>query len=62
MAIKKIYITRFIWDTEEYEGPDIHAENMQQAQLIAEAQGLILDGELVDIITMRDETRPRVLH
>tara|TARA_R100000935_G_scaffold2609_1_gene7011 strand:- start:3678 stop:3866 length:189 start_codon:yes stop_codon:yes gene_type:complete len=62
MSMRKIYVTRFMWDTVEYEGPDIHAENWEQAQLIAESQGLTLDGELVDLITMSDETRPRVIH
>tara|TARA_R100000541_G_scaffold44952_2_gene52011 strand:+ start:894 stop:1082 length:189 start_codon:yes stop_codon:yes gene_type:complete len=62
MSLKKIFITSFIWDKDEYEGPDIHADTFEQAKLIAESQGLILDGELVDLITMSDETRPRVLH
>jgi|TARA_R110000824_G_scaffold4172_7_gene19770 uncharacterized protein YdeI (BOF family) len=62
MSLKKIFITSFVWDQAEYEGPDIHADTLEQAKLIAESQGLILDGELVDLITMHDETRPRVLH
>jgi|TARA_R110000787_G_scaffold26369_4_gene73839 hypothetical protein len=62
MSLKKIFITSFIWDKDEYEGPDIHADTFEQAKIIAESQGLILDGELVDLITMSDETRPRVLH
>jgi len=62
MSLKKIFITSFIWDKDEYEGPDIHADTFEQAKIIAESQGLILDGELVDLITMKDETRPRVLH
>jgi|TARA_R100000541_G_scaffold51264_1_gene58706 hypothetical protein len=58
----KIFLTRFIHDTKEYEGPDIHAENEQQAELIAESQGLILEGELTDLFSLGDEMRPRVLH
>ena len=58
----KIFLTRFIQDTKEYEGPDIHAENEQQAELIAESQGLILEGELTDLFSLGDEMRPRVLH
>jgi len=62
MTLKKIFITRFTWVEEEYEGPDIHAETWQQAQLIAESQGLSLNGELVDLILTGDEKRPRVIH
>tara|TARA_R110000803_G_scaffold50107_2_gene104096 strand:+ start:1093 stop:1281 length:189 start_codon:yes stop_codon:yes gene_type:complete len=62
MAIKKIFVTTFIWDKEEYDGPDIHADTYQQAQLIAESQGLTLNGELVDLILTGDEKRPRVIH
>ena len=62
MTLKKIFIARFTWDEEEYEGPDIHAETWQQAQLIAESQGLSLNGELVDLILTGDEKRPRVIH
>tara|TARA_R110002126_G_scaffold78330_2_gene195158 strand:- start:3381 stop:3569 length:189 start_codon:yes stop_codon:yes gene_type:complete len=62
MAIKKIFVTTFIWDQEEFDGPDIHADTYQQAQLIAESQGLTLNGELVDLILTGDEKRPRVIH
>ena len=55
-------MTRFVWDQEEYEGPDIHASSWEQAQLIAEGQGLILNGELVDLVLTGDEKRPRVIH
>tara|TARA_R110002153_G_scaffold124119_1_gene270268 strand:- start:2444 stop:2623 length:180 start_codon:yes stop_codon:yes gene_type:complete len=58
----KIYTTRFIHDTTEYDGPDIHAENIGQAELIAESQGLILEGELTDLFSLGDHMRPRVLH
>jgi len=59
---KKIYVTKFIHDSTEYVGPDIHAENAEQAQFIAEANGLIIDGELTDLIGVVTENRPRVLH
>ena len=62
MELKKIFMTRFIWDQQEYEGPDIHASSWEQAQLIAEGQGLILNGELVDLVLTGDEKRPRVIH
>ena len=58
----KIFITTFIHDTQEYEGPDIHAEDVDQANLIAESQGLIVGGELTDLISLSDDMRPRVLH
>ena len=41
----KIFLTKFVHDLKEYEGPDIHAETWEEAQLIAESQGLILEGE-----------------
>ena len=37
----KIFVTKFIHDELEYVGPDIHAESFEQAELIAEMQGLI---------------------
>tara|TARA_R110000803_G_scaffold196797_2_gene260232 strand:- start:2252 stop:2431 length:180 start_codon:yes stop_codon:yes gene_type:complete len=58
----KIFITTFIHDTQKYEGPDIHAEDINQANLIAESQGLIVEGELTDLISLSDDMRPRVLH
>tara|TARA_R100001440_G_scaffold11398_1_gene20366 strand:- start:337 stop:444 length:108 start_codon:yes stop_codon:yes gene_type:complete len=33
----KIFLTKFNFDGKEYTGPDIHAENMNDAELIAEA-------------------------
>jgi hypothetical protein len=58
----KIFLTTFVHDTKEYEGPDIHAETWEEAQLIAESQGLILEGELTELVSLGDEIRPRVLH
>jgi|TARA_R100001015_G_C4554885_1_gene115947 hypothetical protein len=58
----RIYLTRFVFDGKEYAGPDIHAENMEDAELIAEYSGLIVDGELTDIVDLDLDTRPRVLH
>ena len=60
--MKKIFITTFIHDTQKYEGSDIHAEDINQANLIAESQGLIVEGELTDLISLSDDMRPRVLH
>ena len=58
----KIFLTTFVHDTKQYEGPDIHAETWEEAQLIAESQGLILEGELTELVSLGDEIRPRVLH
>jgi len=58
----RIYLTRFVFDGKEYAGPDIHAENMEDAELIAEYSGLIVDGELTDIVDLDLDTIPRVLH
>jgi hypothetical protein len=58
----KIFLTTFMHDKREYEGPDIHAETEEEALLIAESQGLILEGELTELYSLGDEIRPRVLH
>ena len=58
----KIFLTTFVHDTKQYEGPDIHAETWEEAELIAESQGLILEGELTELVSLGDEIRPRVLH
>tara|TARA_R100001509_G_scaffold34992_2_gene18486 strand:+ start:3703 stop:3885 length:183 start_codon:yes stop_codon:yes gene_type:complete len=59
----KIYITKFIWDGQEHAGPNIHAENFDNAELIAESQGLEVLGELQDIIQAFDiEQGSKVLH
>ena len=58
----KIFVTKFIHDELEYVGPDIHAESFEQAELIAEMQGLILEGELTDLIAINAFDRPKVLH
>jgi len=50
----KIFLTKFVHDLKEYEGPDIHAETWEE--------GLILEGELTELVSLGDEIRPRVLH
>ena len=47
----KIWITSFIWDDDEYEGPRIIAETLEKAKFLAGLQGLVVEGELVDIIS-----------
>ena len=51
-----------MFDGKEYSGPDIHAECMDDAELIAEAHGLEVQGELTDIVDLDFDSRPRVLH
>jgi len=59
----KIYITKFTWDGEDHAGPNIHAENIKNAELIAESQGLEVLGELQDIIqAFETKHEPKVLH
>ena len=58
----KIFLTRFNWDGQDHEGPLIRAENWTQAETIAEYYGLIVEGELTDIIGTGDEITSRVLH
>tara|TARA_R100001163_G_C5052172_1_gene188855 strand:- start:604 stop:786 length:183 start_codon:yes stop_codon:yes gene_type:complete len=59
----KIYITKFIHDGKEYDGPNIHAHSADDAELIAESQGLEVLGELEDLIQYGDlEDNEKVLH
>ena len=46
----KIFLTTFLHDAKD------------EALLIAESQGLILEGELTELYSLGDEIRPRVLH
>ena len=55
-------MTRFVFDGEHYEGPDIHARNFETAQLIAESQGLIIDGEAKDLSDCDLESQSRMIH
>ena len=48
----KIFLTTFLHDAKEYEGPDIHAHDEDEALLIAESQGLILEGELTELYSL----------
>ena len=58
----KIFITKFMFDGKEYCGPDIHAECMDDAELIAEANGIEVEGELTDLVDSDYEIKTRVLH
>lgn len=57
----KIFVTKFTHDEKEYDGPYIHAKNIDEAETVAEANGYVILGELTDII-VSEETEKRVLH
>jgi len=57
----KIFITKFIHDGQEYCGPNIHAEDLEIAQAIAEIDGYIVQGELTDLVQFKKDEK-RVLH
>ena len=67
----KIYLTEMEEHGKKYAGPNILAENLQEAEEAAEANGLILLGEFVEIVTERglmhyvepeDFNKEKVLH
>jgi len=67
----KIYLTEMEEHGKKYAGPNILAENLQEAEEAAEANGLTLLGEFVEIVTERglmhyiepeDFNREKVLH
>jgi hypothetical protein len=58
----KIFLTKFVHDGRDYCGPDIHADTLEEAELIAEYSGLWVEGELTDLVGIDIESRPRVLH
>ena len=47
----KIYLTEMEEHGKKYAGPNILAENLQEAEEAAEANGLTLLGEFVEIVT-----------
>jgi hypothetical protein len=67
----KIYLTEMEEHGKKYAGPNILAETLQEAEEAAEANGLTLLGEFVEIVTERglmhyiepeDFNREKVLH
>lgn len=58
----KIFLTKFTHDGKEYSGPNIHAKSMLDAELIAENQGLEVEGELTDLVDLDLDSKLRVLH
>ena len=67
----KIYLTEMQEHGKKNAGPNILAENLQEAEEAAEANGLILLGEFVEIVTEKglmhyiepeDFNKEKVLH
>jgi hypothetical protein len=60
----KIYITSFIHDGKEYEGPNIHADSFDAASIIAKEQNLTVCGELTEILqdNINEELNDKTLH
>ena len=67
----KIYLTEMEEYGQKYAGPNILAETLQEAEEAAKANGLILLGEFVEIVTERglmhyiepeDFNKEKVLH
>ena len=67
----KIYLTEMEEHGKKYAGPNILAENLQEAEEAAEANGLTLLGEFVEIVTEKglmhyiepeDFNKEKVLH
>ena len=46
----KIFLTKFVWDEVQYEGPKLIANTLQEEELIAEGTGLIVVGEMDDLV------------
>ena len=46
----KSFLTKFVWDEVQYEGPKLIANTLQEAELIAEGTGLIVVGEMDDLV------------
>ena len=58
----KIFITKFLHDDKEYSGPNIYAESVEDASVIAEGEGYELVGELTDIIAFSDKENKHTVH
>ena len=58
----KNFATKFIYNGQEYTGPDIHTDTEENARIIAEGQGYVVTGELTDIFDLDFDHRPRVIH
>ncbi len=53
----RIFLTRFLWDDEDYAGPNIYAKNMKEAETIAEYYGCDIVGELTEQLIQESECK-----
>lgn len=61
--MKKVYITEFRVGDTIYEGPFIYANTFEEADLEAEAYGVVIVGEAKIVIGINEtEEQKRVLH
>jgi hypothetical protein len=58
----KIFLTRFLWDDEDYTGPNIYAQSESEAQAIAEYYGCDVVGELTDVVSEEGECASKKIH
>ena len=58
----RIYLTSFVYLGDEYAGPEIIADSWDMADEIAEPHGLIVIGELTDLIHEDIVKSERVIH
>jgi uncharacterized protein YdeI (BOF family) len=64
----KTYITSYILDGDQYFGPEIEADSLNSANEIAEENGLVVCGEIIDILQsivdnhLTEKLDNRVLH
>lgn len=58
----KIFVTTFVYNDRQYNGPKIHAESIEVAEAIAELEGYKIEGELTDIIATEEDNIHRTVH
>ena len=60
----KIYLTEFTAETDDkiYAGPNIFATDFDSAQEIADTMGLIVIGELTDIVSTELTGKKKTIH
>lgn len=58
----KIFVTTFVYNDRQYNGPKIYAESIEIAKAIAELEGYKIEGELTDIIATEEDNIHRTVH
>ncbi len=53
----RIFLTRFLWDDEDFTGPNIYAQSEREAQAIAEYYGCDVVGELTEQLIQESECK-----